>query len=230
LSAYPVPPIGMSADDRVLIHDLSSTLADVAQRFQLKALILGKIRVVAFSPAPVLETLSLRDGERNEWIHLLKDFHEAEAPVYEDPGLHPLVLPPKPYMHLLWQNLPDSQRRVLAQLVTQGFITPDLENEEVLDYLVRRGILNRKTLAVCNRHFAEFVHSQVSDADLSRWEGGGGQWERLRAPLYTAVAALTATVVVSAPEVAMTGALAPAVAAGLPALLRVVTSLALRPG
>lgn len=233
LGATPLEDISLPSDvKKVFVRDLSATLNDAVQRSRLEALIRGRARIVAFSPRPLLEVRALHDNEelRREWVELLKGFREAAAPVRKDPGLDPDAVPSKAYMHWLWQSLPDSQRRVLGQLTTQGFVTPDLENEEVVDYLVRRGILSQDTLAVCNRHFAEFVQSQVSDDDMSKWEGTGGQWERLRHPLWTAVVALIGTTAVSAPELAMTGAVAPAVAVGLPAILRILTSLALRPG
>ncbi len=78
---------------------------------------------------------------------------------------------------------------------------------------------------------ADVVRSSVSRQQQETWQRAdrGTAWQALRAPLVSAVVALFGAVAVSKPELGAASALVPTLAAGLPALLKLLLQMASAP-
>jgi hypothetical protein len=146
-----------------------------------------------------------------------------------DPGpLTPRTMSRARYERL-WEESDETERRVLGQLAVDGYANPTPENGETLDQLVARGIISQNTLTLENEPLRRFIRSKVSSVELDAWQqsDGGSVWNTVRVPLATSVAAALAIFGSSAPELTATSAaLVPTIAAGVPAILRILLTFA----
>jgi hypothetical protein len=121
-----------------------------------------------------------------------------------------------------WTASDDDERRVLAQLALDRHPSPHRRNCATIGHLARRGLLDPCTLTIADRHFAAFVASEVTGADLDRLERGEGPnaWRTLRIPLVVGASALLAMLAQGSPELQATGVIFPAVFAAMQVILR----------
>src|SRR6202012_4601122 len=91
--------------------------------------------------------------------------------------------------------------------------------------LCERGLVHPETMTLASPELADFVRASKTNADLAAWQDadGGTAWNMVRVPLATGITALLVLLTNNNPELAATGALVPAIAAALPAILKVLT-------
>jgi hypothetical protein len=212
--------------DTTLFVDLGPLLDRPAQATRVGRLAATPATLVAFADA---DPVSRAPAEsRDAWASALQDFEIEAGPVAVDPRLASGQGGTALFVRL-WSASTGDERRVLAQIAIDGHASPHPATKPVLEQLCGRGLLCAATLAIVDPNFADFVRRSASAADLDAWEesDGGTPWQMLRVPLTTGVAALVAilgTNNASPLEFAATGAVVPAIAAALPAVLRVLTS------
>jgi hypothetical protein len=171
-----------------------------------------------------------RDDEkrRQAWLTELQDF-ELRSNIESDSGLTKPTsdFAPQTNRALLerwWSDSDTDERRILAQLVIDGFLNPNPLNRPLVLDLILRGLLDPYTLLIVNDDFAQFISEKVGTAQLRKWEsaGHGDLWTLVRAPLTTGVGVLLAILSTSRPELAVPGfLLTPAV---IPSLWKLLTS------
>ena len=129
------------------------------------------------------------------------------------------------YQHL-WMTCTDEEKVVLHRLSTDGFVSP--HGRDLVEPLLRRGLLvmepHLRPMAESFRRFVAKLDSPV----IARYEeeASSRTWSRVRVPLLIAFAIVIGFVFVTQPNVAeQTAALVPALAAGLPALINIVSGL-----
>jgi hypothetical protein len=164
---------------------------------------------------------------REKWLDALREFTKLEAPGRAAPS----TTQERPFqLELEWVRCDDDEQRILAQLALDGCANPHPANADTIRHLRARGLLSPDTLMVDAR-FGDFIRSRVSDAQRRGWQQEEGSlWDDLKAPMSTVVLVLLAFAGLSGPEIrsvgTLVGPLIPAVAGGLPALVRAITSLA----
>ena len=180
-------------------------------------------KVVIVSAADPMRRLP--DATRRAWLAALCDFSAIEVPDHESPfpaeGDYPARMAHE------WSECDDDERRILSQLAEHAFANPHPDNWPTVRHLRARGLLDPSTLEIADDRFEEYVRSQTTSDDRRGWDEGdsGALWSSIRAPLSTAVVLLLGFVGVSRPELAAVGPVAPALAAGLPGLIKLLTSL-----
>ena len=127
------------------------------------------------------------------------------------------------YQHL-WMTCTDEEKVVLHRLSTDGFVSP--RGRDLVEQLLRRRLLvmdpHLRPMANSFRRFVAKLDSPV----IARYEeeASSRTWNRVRVPLLIAFAIVIGFVFVTQPNLAeQTAALVPALAAGLPALINIVS-------
>jgi hypothetical protein len=125
-----------------------------------------------------------------------------------------------------WHDSDTEEQRVLAQLAIDRHPSPHRDNCATMGHLARRGLLDPCTLAIRDRHFAAFIASEYTAADLDWHERdeGPNAWKTLRLPLATAGSAVLAMLAQASPELQATGIIFPAVFAAMQVVLRALGS------
>ncbi len=129
------------------------------------------------------------------------------------------------YQHL-WATCSEEEKVVLYRLSTDGFASPN--SRQIVEDLLRRGLLvMTPALRPMNESFRTFVatlHSPVV-AEYNR-QSQNESWRRVQTPLLLGLTAVVAFVLITQPDLAQeVGALLPTLAAGLPALLKILSTL-----
>ncbi len=86
------------------------------------------------------------------------------------------------------------------------------------------------TLTIANEPFASYVRRVTTPAAFEHWTGAEdtNAWTLLRVPLGATIAVMVALLGVSRPDLVAAGAVVPAVAASLPAVMRLIAAFARR--
>lgn len=130
------------------------------------------------------------------------------------------------YQHL-WMTCTDEEKVVLYRLSTDGFVSPHAR--DIVEQLLRRGLLVMDPeLRPMNESFRRFVAALDSPV-IARYEeeASSTAWKRVRGPLLIAFALVIGFVFYTQPGrfQEWMNVLAPALAAGLPALINVLSGL-----
>jgi len=125
-----------------------------------------------------------------------------------------------------WEQLSPDEQYVLARIAVQGVATPHPELTTAMGKLVERGILDRATLGIANPYVAQDVEQNRATTDVLSPARSGNTWDAIKAPLATGIVALAAALGMSDPQLAAAGFVAPTLIAGLPALLRALSTIA----
>jgi hypothetical protein len=173
----------------------------------------------------------LKGEDRREWAKILTDFEVRVCAPRDAPGTDACAtdeddpagaLAPQAAFIAQWTDSDDDEQRVLAQLAIDRHPSPSRGNCSTLLHLARRGLLDPCTLTIRDPCFADFVRREVSGEELDAFEQSEGPtpWKTLRVPLLTAGSAVVAILGYSSPELQATGAIFPAVFAGMQVVLR----------
>ena len=128
------------------------------------------------------------------------------------------------YYSLLWANLSNDEKLVLAQLAHEGLINP--KSRVVVAQLMRKGLIVRDpAFRLMNRSFTRFVISALPSHIMDKWEREGIRmpWNSLRFVPLTAAAGLGLFLYVTQQSLfESVAAYVAALAAAVPALIRFV--------
>lgn len=126
----------------------------------------------------------------------------------------------------LWTTCSDQEKVVLYRLSTDGFASPN--SFQIVQELLRRGLLVMDpALRPMNESFRTFVATLdspvIAEYEQQAWNES---WRRVQAPLLLGLVAVLAFIFVTQPNLAQeAAAFLPTLAAGLPALLKIVSAL-----
>jgi hypothetical protein len=182
-------------------------------------------RVVLLSPVDPLRRAP--PELRSEWVLLLSDFEWFILPPPGDVLVRRVDRTPAAFERA-WQDSDPDEKRVLAQLAIDGYTNPHPENVPVLEHLIGRGLVSPHHLDIANEAFARHIARVTPPSELTRLQSAEGPsaWQTLRVPLFTGLALLLTALGTSEPALAAAGIMAPALAAGLPVVIRVLLRVA----
>ena len=130
------------------------------------------------------------------------------------------------YQHL-WMTCTDEEKVILHRLSTDGFVSPH-SRSVVKQLLRRRLVVMEPELRPMNESFRRFVAGLDSPV-IARYEqkASSTAWSRVRVPLLLGFALVLGFVVLTQPDLIKEwmGTFAPALAAGIPALLNVASGV-----
>lgn len=165
---------------------------------------------------------------RNLWVEALKDFFVVRGPGRRGAANRLGRDNRAAFMHQ-WAISDSNEQRVLAQLAIDGHASPHPSNASVLRHLAARGLVDDVTLTISDPAFSRYLEHAVRPQQMQAWQESETEvaWDVIRLPLVTCVALVLWLVYISHPELAESGALLlPPAAGGLPAVLRLVATLA----
>ncbi len=127
------------------------------------------------------------------------------------------------YYRGLWSSCTDSERVVLAHVATDGLVNE--KDSRIVRALMARGLVRRQPyFRVMNETFRRFVLSIESTQQMVALEGRVSSWDTMRWPFLIMLGALTAVFFTTQHELFnQTVGIVSAVAAGLPALVKVLS-------
>jgi hypothetical protein len=215
---------GNSSDCVWLIDELEPLLRAPESASVMSLLTTSKTPVIALCRVDPLRRLSA--AQRAPWAAVLAGFDEIEWPMPSGSASVDAT-PNRAFLETIWYDCDQNEQCVLGQLATDGYANPNEATGSTLAHLASRGLICPNTLTISNDAFAEVVRSSLSPGQMARWEAADGKsiWTAVRVPLSTGVALLLAALGISQPELAAAGVLAPTVAAGLPAMMRVIAAI-----
>jgi len=211
----------------LLIADFDDQLSNLERLGMLEGTISNpKAKVVLLSKR---EPMRQAPSElRARWATVLKDFTVRKGPPFPEPSLDPGLrdIPPA-RLAAHWDACTKEEQRVLAQLATEGFVNPHVRNHRPLAELAGRGLLDFHTLTIQHEGFRAFAAEQVSQTEFAQWEkdDSSSVYRSLRVPLLAGVVMIFAVVSAVNPGLAAVAPLVPALAAGLPPLLKILATM-----
>jgi len=136
------------------------------------------------------------------------------------------------YYGALWSSCSHSERVLLSQIARYGFVNGT--DRRVLRRLLARNLVVRGgDIRIFNETFRRYVLTQSTAVlkETAALENADSPWDRLRAPLGVALIIVSALLVTTQKELAsQTSAIVTGIAAGLPALVKLMGIFADRKG
>lgn len=141
--------------------------------------------------------------------------------------VHWVVERAEPLFRRIWALLPAEDRLAVIQLAEGDLLNP--RNETTVERLMRRGLVRRApSFRLVSRAFGLFARRVERPERVSSWERGatGGAWELARLPLALAFLLILGYAVYAGRDsVDATLAVIPALAAGFPTVVRLLSTL-----
>ena len=127
------------------------------------------------------------------------------------------------YYRGLWSSCTDSERVVLAHVAADGLVNE--KDSRIVRSLMARGLVRRQPFfRVMNETFRRFVQSIESTQEMVALEGRVSSWDTVRWPFLIMLGAITTVFFTTQHELFnQTVGIVSAVAAGLPALVKVIS-------
>lgn len=131
------------------------------------------------------------------------------------------------HYELLWSTCDQAEKMILYHVATDGFVS--WEGREVVRRLLTRGLLIcDPRIRTMNETFRRFIVYAEPPQTIERWdrEARSSTWMRVRAPIVVSLVALAVFFFFTQPTVTeRTLAIVTALAAGIPALLKMFSSI-----
>jgi hypothetical protein len=141
--------------------------------------------------------------------------------------IHWVVERAEPLFRRIWALLPAEDRLAVIQLAEGDLLNP--RNETSVERLMRRGLVRRApSFRLVSRAFGLFARRVERPERVSSWERGatGGAWELARIPLALVFLLILGYAVYAGRDtVDVTLAVIPALAAGFPTVVRLLSTL-----
>ena len=133
------------------------------------------------------------------------------------PAFKPDSVPSQAVLELAWDELSTLERELVHQIARFGFAPPSPAYASALEVVARKGFVRAGDFRIANASLEGFARGKSSSVAESEFPT---LWETVRGPLGTTVAAVTAAIGYSIPELTVTGVALPTFAVALPVLIR----------
>jgi hypothetical protein len=184
------------------------------------------------SKAPRLVEVLCEECDWTPWLEPVRqeiggDPRFAQGEIDERQVVHWVAERAEPLFRRIWAMLPSEDRLAVIQLAEGDLLNP--RNETSVARLMRRGLVRReKSFRLVSRSFALFALRVERPERVREWERGatGGSWEMMRLPLALVfLLVLGYAVYAGRDAVDVTLTLIPALAAGFPTVVRLLSTL-----
>ena len=161
--------------------------------------------------------------EREAWARVLAVFRFHRLPAGSPAATAPLS---DANIIATWADCTAEEKRILGQMTLDAIPVPHPGVTNTLRRLVDSAMLSPSTLDFAHPRIKAYVGTQVSAEQIAAWERAKATntWDIIKAPLTTAVLLFFVVLgfVIGGPELAVTGVVAPTVAAGLPTVIEML--------